>query len=72
MTDRARLLSNSKFHKKNFIINTLLKNDYPVEFIFEIISTRLKYLFSKRSSVEIKLDNSNDNNSLERVPWFFM
>jgi len=71
MTDRAILLSSS-IKKIRFIINTLLKNDYPVEFIFEIISTRLKYLFSKRSSVEIKLDNSNDNNSLERVPWFLM
>ncbi|KYQ53305.1 hypothetical protein ALC60_07594, partial [Trachymyrmex zeteki] len=51
MTDRAILLSNPKYHKKNiqFIINTLLKNDYSVDFIFKTINIRLKYLFSGRN-----------------------
>ena len=39
MIDRVFLLSHSKFHKKNivFIIETLFKNDYPLDFIFDNI-----------------------------------
>jgi len=51
MIDRAFLLSHPKFHQKNFnfIIDMLLSNDYPIRFIFDIISTRLKTLFKKRT-----------------------
>jgi len=46
MTDRALLaLSHSKFYNKSlcFVINTLLNNDYLLNFIFDIINKRLKY-----------------------------
>jgi len=74
MTNKAVLLSDPKFHQKNikFIINILIKNDYPVLFIFEI-SKKLKYLFSKRNSTDTEMDNSNDNkNNLEKDPWFLL
>ncbi|XP_018361292.1 PREDICTED: uncharacterized protein LOC108760021 [Trachymyrmex cornetzi] len=46
MVDRAFLLSVPKYHKKNliFVIETLLNNDYPMDFIFNVISERLKSL----------------------------
>ena len=49
MVDRTVLLSSPKFHYKNikFIINTLLNNDYPIDFIFNTIDSRLKLLFRK-------------------------
>jgi len=51
MIDRAFLLSHQKFHQKNFnfIINTLLSNNYPLQFIFDTISIRLKTFFKKRT-----------------------
>jgi len=38
MIDRAFLLSHPKFHQKNFnfIIDTLLSNDYPLQFILTL------------------------------------
>jgi len=49
MVDRVFLLSESKFHEKNvtFIINTLLNNDYPLNFIFNTINNRLKSFIKK-------------------------
>jgi len=51
MTDRAFLLSHPRFHQKNllFIMETFLNNGYPLQFIFDTISTRLKLLFKKRT-----------------------
>jgi len=44
MIDRIFLLSHPKFHNKNiiFIIETLLKNDYPLDFIFDNMYAQLK------------------------------
>jgi len=46
MVDRAILLSDPKFQQENlhFIINVLLNNDYPLNFIFDMVNTRLKSL----------------------------
>jgi len=43
MVDRAFLLSHPKYHTKNlnFIIEIFLGNDYPLNFIFETIYSRL-------------------------------
>jgi hypothetical protein len=51
MVDRAFLLSDAKFHQKNIelMVNTLLANDYPAEFIFETINSRLKSLIHKKT-----------------------
>lgn len=79
MTDRAMMLSELKFQQKNIelIINTLLRNDYPVEFLFETISKRLKFLFAKRILWEKESDTNNNNNNinnnsdnLEKTLWF--
>jgi len=68
MVDRAFLLSHPKFHQKNFnlIIDTLLSNDYPLQFIFDTISTRLKTLFKKRT----KKQNNEDLTNEDRKRWF--
>jgi len=54
MIDRLFLLSHPKFHQKsfNFIIDTLLSNDYPFQYIFDTISIGLKTLFKKRTKKE--------------------
>jgi len=62
MIDRAFLLSDPKYHQKNFeyIISTLLKNDYSIDLIFDTINAHLKILIhkgmiqQKESSEEIK------------------
>ncbi|KYN16034.1 hypothetical protein ALC57_11718, partial [Trachymyrmex cornetzi] len=52
MVDRAFLLSVPKYHKKNliFVVETLLNNDYPVDFIFNTINERLKSLIYNKTS----------------------
>jgi len=52
MVDRAFLLSQPiKYHKKNstFVIETLLNNEYPIDFIFNTINKRLKSLLSNKT-----------------------
>jgi len=60
MIDRVFLLSHPRFHEKNlkFIIKTFI-NNYPLQFIFDIIHMRLKSLFNKRTKKQIT-DNSNE------------
>ena len=60
--DRTFLLSVLKYHQKNFehIISTLLKNDYPIDLIFNIINARSKIFihkstrYKKEANEEIK------------------
>jgi len=61
MIDRVFLLSNPRFHQKNFnfIIETFLANGYPLKFIFDTISNRLKNLFNKKTKKQ-NLNNTND------------
>jgi hypothetical protein len=49
MVDKLILLSHPQFHQKNFtfLVNTLLENNYPLDFIFTMIQLRLKHLFYK-------------------------
>jgi len=48
LTDRVFNLSHPRFHNENlsFIVSTLLKNGYPIKFIFHTMSQRLKFLIS--------------------------
>jgi len=64
MIDRVILLSKSKFYQKNIrlVINTLVRNDYPMEFIFYTISTRLKFLSSRRVEQDSTSNNDNSEN----------
>jgi len=70
MIDRAFLLSHPRFHQKNliFIIDTFLSNGYPLQFIFDTISMRLKSLFKKRTKKQ-NADNINDEG---RKGWFVL
>ncbi|XP_018311680.1 uncharacterized protein [Mycetomoellerius zeteki] len=75
MIDRAILLSEEKFYYKNIklVINTLLRNDYPIEFIFDTISLRLKCLFSRRGRMEQDSKSKNDDSERdEGTPWFLI
>lgn len=43
-------LSHPKFHQKiNLVMETLLNNDYPLNFIFDTINNRLRSLLNKRT-----------------------
>jgi len=63
MTDKIINMSHPSYHQKNFIetINLLLKNGYPLEFIFSNIQNRIKKLFLKKShNTSIIPHTSND------------
>jgi len=70
MIDRVFLLSNPRSHQKNFnfIIETFLSNGYPLKFIFDTISIRLKNLFKKRT----KKQNLNNTIDVGQKWWFLI
>lgn len=52
LTDKVCLLSHPEFYQKNLelIVEMLLKNDYPIHFIFEtIMVVRIKCLINKKT-----------------------
>jgi len=53
MIDKIFLLSHPKFYERNlnFIIETFINNNYPLQFIFNTIQIRLKSLFNKRNKL---------------------
>ncbi|KYN22199.1 hypothetical protein ALC57_05409, partial [Trachymyrmex cornetzi] len=73
MVDKTILLSNPKYHFKNmkFIINTLLENDYPIDFILNTMNARIKLLLHKLTT---KVDNNNvtEDSNEERPSWFVL
>jgi hypothetical protein len=70
MVDRAFLLAHPRYHEKNIklIVETLLKNDYPAEFIFETINTRLKSLIYRKTFKQNNFSSNNDEKA--QPPWF--
>ena len=52
MVDKIISLSHPQYHEKNLtrLINILLENNYPLDFIFSMIHFRLKYLFYKNDT----------------------
>jgi len=61
-------LAQPRFHSKNlnFIINTFISNDYPIDFIFNTINSRLKSLINKKTRIiSKKIDNT-----VEKIHWF--
>jgi len=67
LVDRAFSLSHPRFHKKNieFVIELLIENGYPLNFIFEKINNRLKTLIYNRKSIknnDKKINSSDDSN----------
>jgi len=70
MIDRVFLLSHPRYHQKNFnfIIDTCLSNGYPLGFIFDTISSRLRNLFNKRT----KKQNTDDKKDDGYKGWFLI
>ncbi|KYM96667.1 hypothetical protein ALC62_12663, partial [Cyphomyrmex costatus] len=69
LVDRAFFLSDICFHYKNFkfIINILLDNDYSLNFIFDTINQRLKYLVKNKFIVNDRPTNTQNNS--RSVSW---
>ena len=68
MVDRAFLLSDVMLHtKKSFIINILLDNDYPLNFIFDTVNQRIKNLIKNRYKVHNVLTDNVCMN--ETISW---
>ena len=61
LVDRVFHLSDPVFHEKNFefIINILLDNSYPIDFIFRTIRERIKKLFHDSLCLERPRDLQN-------------
>jgi len=70
LVDRAFLLSHPEFHEKNlkFVIDTLLNNDYPLKFIFRVMSDRIKSLVHSKTNKQKKI--LPDNNDTQMSKWF--
>ncbi|XP_018406344.1 PREDICTED: uncharacterized protein LOC108782548 [Cyphomyrmex costatus] len=68
MVDRTYLLSHPRYHQENlsYIIETLLNNDYPMDFIFNTINVRFRYLMSGKN----KLVDVNGDSSTYLQPWY--
>ncbi|XP_071653246.1 uncharacterized protein [Temnothorax longispinosus] len=66
LIDRAFLLSHPSLHAKNLrlVIEILLNNCYPLEFIFRILRDRLKFLFNRDSNTNVR------QNEEEVAPFF--
>jgi len=73
LIDRAFLLSDPVFHKKNIelIINLLLENGYPLSLIFEKINARIKTLIYNNTGHEKEDDNGGEdrNNNIIVLPY---
>jgi len=73
LIDRAFLLSHPKFHQKNieFVINLLLDNGYPLDFIFDKTNNRLRSLINNRKKTAItnsvNLNESNDSTDSKKI-----
>lgn len=61
--DRALMLSHHTFHKKNieYVVNVLLENNYPLQFIFKHITNRLIMISRKR-----KLNSENESTNQKK------
>jgi len=70
LVDREFLLSHPEFHEKNleFVIRILLKNDYPLNFIFEVMTDRIKSLVNKKTFKQNK--TPQEINETKTAKWF--
>jgi len=69
LVDRAFFLSHPEFHQKNliFIVKVLLQNDYPLDLIFNTMTSRIKYLINGK---KILHNNNNEINEDNKKIWF--
>jgi len=65
LIDKVLSLSHPDFHHKNFslMINLLLDNSYPLEFIFGLIRKSLTIKFHQYNNQKPSVNNRNDNNN---------
>jgi len=70
MVDKVLRLSHPKFHEKNLnlIIKIFLDNDYPIEFIFDTIRTRVKTLAHKKPITQT--NDTTINGDVDKIKWF--
>jgi len=68
LVDRAFLLSHPESHQANLelVVRILLENDYPLGFVFETMSSRLKGLINKRTIKQ----KSNTTEAVDKKLWF--
>lgn len=68
LVDKLFFLSNPCFHKENFelIFNILTKNDYPINFIFNIFKSRLKKNFYKNNNFKQHISDKVSNNTTKK------
>jgi len=66
LIDKVFLLSHPVFHYKNIkiVINILLNNDYPLDFILHTCFNRLKKLLFTSDTGINRLQNTDGNNSI--------
>lgn len=72
LVDRAFLVSHPKFHDKNlfFVINILLENSYPLQFIRRIFLRYLKFLIHNRDfHPTIPSPSSSESNKFFAIPF---
>jgi len=70
LVDRAFSLSHPEFHKKNLdlVIRILLDNDYPLKFIFKVMTDRIKSLVNKKTLKQNKTPQEIIDTRTEK--WF--
>jgi len=51
LENKAFLVFHPEFHKKNleFVIKTLINNDYPFNVIFKVMTNKVKYLINENT-----------------------
>ena len=71
--DKILFLSHPKFHHTNIdsLINTLLRNDYPLQFLFKTIKNRIKTLSRKKNFNTINEHNINSNGNSSEMKKYF-
>jgi len=68
MIDKALLLSHPRYHEANLcqVIETLLDDNCPLKFIFDIVHKRLKYHSTKNKNGRSEREKNKDSIS----HWF--
>jgi len=71
MVDKTMLLSHPRYHQQNLIdwINVLLRNGYPLPFIFNTINSRLS-LHVKKEFLQIYKSNNNNADQMSDAEYF--
>ena len=71
--DKIIFLSHPRFHHPNIesLINTLLRNGYPLQFVFKTIKNRIKTLSRKKNFNTTSEQNINSNGNSSVMKKYF-